>query len=77
VGIGGDLKEVMQPAIAAGKISTDDIDVALRRYVGSDGYLEHASIFNNVRIGLDGRPAGRVSHMQALYSRELLRLGRT
>jgi sRNA-binding protein len=76
VGIGDELKEVMAPAIEAGRISTDDIAVALRRYTGSDGYLEHASIFDNARIGLDGRPAGRVSHQQANYSRALLSVAR-
>jgi sRNA-binding protein len=76
VGIHEALRELMLPAIKAGKISTLDIAVALRRYTGSDGYLEHYSIFNNTRIGLDGEPAGRVSHSQACYSRELLRVGR-
>jgi sRNA-binding protein len=66
VGIGVEIREAMAPAIAAGRISTDDITLALKRYTGSSGYLEHASIYNNVRIGLSGRPAGRVSHLQAL-----------
>jgi sRNA-binding protein len=70
------VKEIMDPAIRAGKISTLDINLALRRYVGSDGYLEHCSIRNNVRIGLDGREVGRVSLAQANYSRELLTVGR-
>jgi sRNA-binding protein len=77
VGIGDELREIMAPAIKAGRITTDDINIALRRYVGSDGYLEHCSILNNPRINLDGREVGCISYKQALYSRDLLSVGRS
>jgi sRNA-binding protein len=75
VGIGDELKEVMVPAIRAGRISTHDINIAIRRYVDSRGYLENCS-FNAPRVGLNGSPAGRVSYRQSLYAQERLRVGR-
>jgi sRNA-binding protein len=75
IGIGDELKEVMEPAIKLGRISTHDINIAIRRYVNTRGYLEN-STFNAPRIGLNGEPTGRVSLRQSLYAEERLRVGR-
>jgi sRNA-binding protein len=75
IGIGEELKEIMAPAIKVGRISTHDINIAIRRYVDSRGYLE-ACLFNAPRLGLRGEPAGRVSYRQSLYAQERLRVGR-
>jgi sRNA-binding protein len=65
----------MAPAIKLGRISTHDINIAIRHYVNSRGYHE-ACTFNAPRIGLSGSAAGRVSYQQSLYSIERLRVGR-
>jgi hypothetical protein len=75
IGIGDKLREIMLPAIAAGRSSSLDIFIALRRYVNSARYLE-ACLFNAPRIDLSGEAAGRVSYRQSLYAIERLRVGR-
>ena len=72
IGITQDLIVALAPAIRSGKISEDDVKLALKRYTGSTGYLEHCVIHENVRLGLNGETSGTVANNEATRARAML-----
>jgi sRNA-binding protein len=65
IGIDKALIDTMAPAIKAGRISVDDLNIALKRYTLADGYLIACQRAGADRIGLDGKSCGAVSAEQA------------
>jgi hypothetical protein len=76
IGIDAVLIKAMQPAILAGRISEEDLRLALRRYTSSKGYFRHCAVIGSARINLSGEKAGTVDPAHVKYARALLMAGR-
>jgi sRNA-binding protein len=64
IGIDKVLIELMQPAIKAGRISENDLRLALKRYTSANDYLKRC-LKPKARINLSGEPVGRVTPVHA------------
>ncbi len=63
-------------AATGGAIAPDELRRALSLYVGNPGYLRALMRPGAVRVGLDGEPAGVMTHEEAEHARfRLLKLG--